>query len=142
MYLPPESAGRRSVPHTADLRVEAWGPTREECLEQAVHGVCESFLDLRGAQAVGRREAAVLAGSDEELLVALLEEVVYWLDAEGEVPVGVEVAPVDRGVHAVLRMADARSCPVVGASPKAVTWHGLEFGRGPAGWRCAVTVDV
>jgi SHS2 domain-containing protein len=28
--------GHRDVPHTADTRIEAWGPTREACLPGAV----------------------------------------------------------------------------------------------------------
>ncbi|GAA3823880.1 archease [Streptomyces chiangmaiensis] len=132
----------RSVPHTADLRVEAWGPTREECLAQAVRGVCESFLDLTGAAGVRTRKVPVRADSDADALVALLEEVVYWLDTEDEVPVDMELTPIAGGLHAVLRMADGASLPVTGAAPKAVTLHGLEVAGGPQGWTCSVTVDV
>ena len=35
--------GHRTVPHTADLRIEAWAPTREECLAEAVRGLVDSF---------------------------------------------------------------------------------------------------
>ncbi|MCW7942031.1 archease [Streptomyces hygroscopicus] len=134
--------GHRGVPHTADLRVEAWGETREECLAQAVRGVCESFLDLTGAAAARSRDVVLRAERDEDLLVALLEEVVYRLDTEGEVPVGVELTPVAGGLRAELRMTDAGSLPVTGAAPKAVTLHELYFGRGPQGWTCSVTLDV
>ncbi|HEX5567625.1 MAG TPA: archease [Streptomyces sp.] len=76
------------------------------------------------------------------MLVALLEEVVYWLDTEGEVPVEVELTPVTGGLRGVLQMADAGSLPVAGAAPKAVTLHELDFTRGPEGWTCSVTPDV
>ncbi|MET8012042.1 archease [Streptomyces sp. NPDC005271] len=135
-------AGHRGVPHTADLRVEAWAPTREECLAQAVRGVCESFLDLTGAAGVRRRDVVVRADRDEDVLVALLEEVVYWLDTEGEVPVDVELTPVTGGLRGGLQMADAGALPVTGAAPKAVTLHELAFTRGPEGWTCSVTLDV
>ncbi|WP_406723696.1 archease [Streptomyces sp. GD-15H] len=135
-------AGHRSVPHTADLRVEAWAPTREECLAQAVRGVCESFLDLTGAAGVRRRDVVVQADRGEDVLVALLEEVVYWLDTEGEVPVGMELAAVTGGVRCGLQLADAGSLPVTGAAPKAVTLHELTFVGGPEGWKCSVTLDV
>ncbi|MDG9702769.1 archease [Streptomyces sp. DH37] len=134
--------GHRSVPHTADLRVEAWAPTREECLAHAVRGVCESFADLSGAAGLRRRDVEVRAGTDEDLLVALLDEVVYRLDAEGEVPADVELTPVPGGVRAVLHMADVGSLAETGAAPKAVTLHGLGFGPGPRGWECSVTLDV
>ncbi|MGW1889578.1 archease [Streptomyces sp. NPDC002004] len=146
MGVRPESArrpaGHRGVPHTADMRVEAWGPTREECLAQAVHGVCASFLDVRAAPEVHGREVLLSAGSDADLLVALLEEVVYRLDAAGEVPVDVEVSAVPDGVRAAFSMTDAAALPVTGAAPKAVTWHGLRVAHGPDGWSCSVTLDV
>ncbi|MER5206019.1 archease [Streptomyces sp. NPDC002825] len=134
--------GYRGVPHTADLRVEAWAPTREECLAQAVRGVCASFLDVSGATVVRRREVDVRADRDEDVLVALLEEVVYRLDTDSEVPIDAELAPVDGGVRGVLWMADAGALPVTGAAPKAVTLHELAMTRGTDGWTCAVTLDV
>ncbi|MFF4603236.1 archease [Streptomyces sp. NPDC001339] len=134
--------GHRSVPHTADLRVEAWGPTREVCLAQAVRGVCESFLDLAGAVGVRRRDVVIRADTDEDLLVALLEEVVYWLDTQNEAPVEAELTAVRGGLRAGLSMADVGALPVTGAAPKAVTLHELTFARGPDGWHCSVTLDV
>lgn len=77
------------------------GPTREERLARAVRGVCASFLDLTGAVGVRRRDAVVRAERDEDVLVALLDEVVYRLDTEGDVPVDVEPAPVDGGIRGV-----------------------------------------
>jgi hypothetical protein len=48
----------------------------------------------------------VTAGSDEDLLVAVVDEVIYWLDAEGEVPVSVAVRRVgEGGVDLVLPLA-------------------------------------
>lgn len=38
---PGTSSGHRSVPHTADLRIEAWAPTRDGCIRQAVLGTVE-----------------------------------------------------------------------------------------------------
>ncbi|KUL38508.1 archease [Streptomyces sp. NRRL F-4489] len=126
------------------MRVEAWGPTREACLAHAVRGACESFADLAAAASAPRRdeEVVVRADTDEDLLVALLDEVVYRLDAQGEVPVEVEVSAVPGGLRALLGMADIGSLPVTGAAPKAVTLHGLACAHGPDGWRCAVTLDV
>lgn len=145
MTRPDAAAGRsgyRGVPHTADLRVEAWAPTREGCLAQAVRGVCASFLDVTGAAGTHPRDIVVRADRDEDVLVSLLEEVVYRLDTEGEVPVDVELTPFDGGVRGVLRMTDAGALPVTGAAPKAVTLHDLAMVRGPEGWTCSVTLDV
>lgn len=135
-------AGHRGVPHTADLRVEAWAPTREECLAQAVHGVVEAFVDLTDAEPVRRHEVVLGGERDDDLLVALLDEVVYRLDVADEIPVDVELTPLLGGLRAGFRMADALALPFTGAAPKAVTLHGLALAHGDEGWSCSVTLDV
>lgn len=135
-------AGHRSVPHTADLRVQAWGPTREQCFAEAVRAVSESFVDLTGATGTGRRSAVIRADKDEDLLVALLDELVYGLDTTGVVPVDVDLTAVPGGLEADFRDAAVDSLPLVGATPKAVTLHELACARSPAGWSCTVTLDV
>jgi SHS2 domain-containing protein len=77
----PSASGHRAVPHTADLRIEAWGPTREQCLGEAALGMVESFADLAGVRASAVRQVRLAEASDDELLAALLEEVVFRLDA-------------------------------------------------------------
>nr|WP_173405656.1 archease [Streptomyces sp. SID5468] len=134
--------GHRALPHTADLRIEAWAPTREGCLAEAVAATVEAFADPAGARP-SREHLVELGGAGaEDRLVALLDEVVYRLDSAGEVPVATEVTWLPEGLRVRLAMADAASLAVTGAVPKAVTWHRLEFGGGPSGWRCAVTLDV
>lgn len=53
--------GHRSVPHTGDLRVEAWAPTREECIAEAVRGMVASFADLPADASCVARECVVAA---------------------------------------------------------------------------------
>jgi len=136
--------GHRSVPHTADLRIEAWGPTREDCLAEAVRGLVESFAELGEA---GKQRASVFhlaAGSDADLLAAAVEEVIYRLDADGQIPAAVEVSrAVSGGIDLRLRMVDASGVEIVGAVPKAASLSGLTCAAGLSGeWSCAVTVDV
>jgi SHS2 domain-containing protein len=134
--------GHRTVPHTADTRIEAWSPDREGCLAQAVAGLVESFADLSAARP-RRTETVHLAPAPvPDLLVALLEEVVYRLDAHGEIPLESRLtATPDGGLEARLTMAPTASVEAVGALPKAVSLHGLELDHDD-GWRCAFTVDV
>lgn len=139
---PVHPAGHRSVPHTADLRVQAWGPTRERCFAEAVRAVTEALVDPAGATRTAPRRAVIRADRDEDLLVALLDEVVYGLDTAGEVPVDVGLSAVPGGLEAEFRVVAVDSLSVIGAAPKAVTLHGLACARGPEGWSCSVTLDV
>lgn len=130
--------------HTADVRVEAWARTREECLAEAVQGVVASFVEVVGEPSPGgeRRDLRLESGTDEDLLVELLDEVIYLLDTTGRVPVDVNVTLSDGGVTVALVMADVRSLRQVGAVPKAASWHELRFGHDEGGWSCSVTLDV
>ncbi|WP_377272649.1 archease [Peterkaempfera sp. SMS 1(5)a] len=137
------AAGHRSVPHTADSRIEAWAPDRERCLAEAVAGLVSSFADV--PQAAVRRTATVRLdpAPDQDLLVRLLEEVVYRLDVHGELPVGARLTALPGGgLEARLEMVRSDAAQAVGALPKAVSLHALELAGDGGGWRCAFTVDV
>ena len=136
------ASGHRSVPHTADLRIEAWAPTRDGCIRQAVLGTVESFLDTSSAQAQHTRRRRVTGDRDDDLLVAALEEVIYLLDTTGEAPVDVNLSQADGGVDITLAMVNASAVPQVGAVPKAVSLNDLHLSHGSDGWRCSVTLDV
>ncbi|MFC8920058.1 archease [Streptomyces sp. NPDC057116] len=138
----PGASGHRAVPHTADVRVEAWGASREQCLVEAVLGMVECFADVSGARATAVRQVQVGEGSDDDVLATLLDEVVFRLEVHGDVPVDVEVETVDDGLDVRMAVTDVRSVPMIGAVPKAVSWHELHLAPGPYGWSCAVTVDV
>ncbi|MGW4500419.1 archease [Micromonospora sp. NPDC004336] len=135
--------GHRCVPHTADVRVEAWAPTREECVAEAVAALVDTFVDPAGAAPDGEREFRAPAGDDEDLLVAVLDEVIFRMETEGELPLRTEVTDDGAGGLTVRwRTTDTDAVELVGAVPKAVSLHELRFGRDGAGWSCAVTLDV
>jgi SHS2 domain-containing protein len=129
------------------MRVEAWSPTAEGCIDEAVRAMVEGFADTSGAAVVGDRAYAVTAESDEDLLVSVLEEVVYRMDVDGEIPLDVEVGSIrpagaGLGLSVRFRMVDAGTAVPVGAVPKAVSLHDLHMRGGPGGWTCRVTLDV
>ncbi|MFF9510568.1 archease [Streptomyces sp. NPDC014724] len=143
----PGASGHWAVPHTADMQVEAWSPTVAGCMGEAVRAVVEGFADTSGAAVVGDREFAITAASDEDLLVSVLEQVVYRMDAGGEIPLDVDVGEIrsvgdGRGLSVRFRMADTATVVPVGAVPKAVSLHDLQLRCGPGGWTCRVTLDV
>jgi SHS2 domain-containing protein len=137
-----KTSGHRSVPHTADLRIEAWAPTRDGCIRQAVLGTVESFLDTSLAYPTRTRRCRLTQQRDDDLLVAVLDEVVYLLDTEGEAPVDLDLHDLDGAVDVKFAMADATTLPQLSAVPKAVSLNDLRFTHGRTGWQCAVTLDV
>ncbi|GAA2808160.1 archease [Kitasatospora aburaviensis] len=142
-----QPSGHRAVAHTADLRVEAWSPTAEGCIREVVRGAVEAFADTSAARATGDYACTFTAETDEDLVVSVLEEVVYRMDVAGEIPLDTEPGPIrdaggGRSLAVRFRMADAGTAEPVGAVPKAVSLHDLHLRAGPGGWTCRVTLDV
>jgi SHS2 domain-containing protein len=132
------SGGHRAVPHTADIAVEAWADSREECLAEAVRGLVESFADIEGAPRGVGVDVAVTAERDEDLLVEVLEEVIYQIEVHGRL--AVDVSPCPAGLR--LATVPAEAAEQVGAMPKAVTAHDVRFEEESGTWRAHVVVDV
>jgi SHS2 domain-containing protein len=132
------------VPHTADLRIEAWGPTREDCIAEALRGLVESFADVSGPRYQPVTARHVTSGSDADLLAAAVEWVIYGLDTGGEIPAAVEVSrAADDGIGLMLGVVDASAVEIVGAAPKAASLSGRSCApAAPGRWSGAVTVDV
>ncbi|GAA4136238.1 archease [Actinomadura keratinilytica] len=137
------ASGHRTAPHTADLRIEAWAPTREGCVAEAVAGLVDAFADRSKVPPLGVREAEIGPAADADLLVAALDEVIYRLDAAGELVLAADVAARDGDrLRLRLTVGDARRAEATGAVPKAASLHGLSFAERHGTWACAVTVDV
>lgn len=136
-------AGHRFVPHTADVTIEAWGPTPGRCLEEAVKALVAIFAERNSRAEPRTRRFDVDAVNEEAVLVAVLEEIIFLVDTDGLLPVDVHVEYVDahgaRGTFAVLPVDDIAQ---TGSVPKAVSWRDLEMAPFPAGWRCRATIDV
>ncbi len=115
----------------------------EGCLAEAARGLVSSFADVGEAES-GRTVAfAYEPGPASELLVELLDEVVFVVDAEDAVPVRVSLArSLEGGLTGEFGLVERASLPVIGPAPKAVTRHDLRFWRADDCWRCEVVVDV
>ena len=135
-------SGHRSLPHTADLRIEAWSPTRDGCIREAVLGTVESFLDISSASPRRRRHSRFEAHRDDDLLADVLDDVIYRLDTAGEVPVDLDVESSAGTVDVHYSMVDACTLPQVGAVPKGVSLNALDLSRAGHRWRGSVTLDL
>lgn len=137
-----EGVGHRSVPHTADLRIEAWAPSVERCVAEAVRAMVGGFADVPPAAPAVVREFVVPAGDAAEQLVTVLDEVIYRMDTDGEIPRAVDVRREGADLRVALTMVSVAEAVAIGAVPKGVSLHRLRLDRDDGGWRCAVTLDV
>lgn len=135
--------GHRGLPHTADVRIEAWAPTRDACLSEAVAALVDTFADTTGARPDRTVTADLTAESDDDALAAVLDEVIYALDTEDVVPLGLRVEPGPPGVLRIhLPVTAAGNVEFTGAAPKAVALSGLSCTREHGRWTCTATIDV
>lgn len=140
---PAGDTGHRSLPHTADLRLEAWAPTRAGCLAEAVRALAEAVADLRRATPSRSVTVRLERAAPERQLQDLLDEVIYLLDAEGVLPVAVEAVELAGGaVQVTLGLLPVEQLPALGPAPKAVTLHGLALGRERGAWYARAVIDV
>jgi SHS2 domain-containing protein len=139
---PTSGPGHRLVPHTADLILEAWAPTRSQCLEQAVEALVSSFASP-AVGAVTRSVPIDLAAADDaELLLLLLGEVIYLAEVRGQVPVAAELDVDGTELRGRFEVISVDQIEQVGAIPKAVSRHALELTEDAETWRCRAVVDV
>lgn len=136
-------AGHRTAPHTADLILQAWGPTFQECLGQLVAALSGSYAETSGAPVSRRHEFRFVSADDERTVVALLEEALYVLDVLGAVAVGTHLEPsVGHTVSGWFELVDVEHVELVGSVPKGVARSGLTVDRSDGQWRCTVMIDV
>lgn len=135
-------AGHRTVPHTADVRIEAWGQSGERCVAEAAAAMVGGFADVSEADPTETITLNLDRPADADALVTILEEVIFLLDVRGVVPVRTEVTAEGQGLTTRFSMVSAEEVPLIGAVPKAVSLHELRWERREGGWRCAVTLDV
>ncbi|ABP54845.1 protein of unknown function DUF101 [Salinispora tropica CNB-440] len=140
---PQPERGHRCLPHTADVRIEAWAPTREACVAEAVTALVDTFVDPGPAQPTAERAYRAPAAEDGDLLVNILEEVIFRMETMGELPLRTEVHDDGTdGLHVRWQTTDADTVELIGAVPKAISLHELRFGPDGPRWSCALTVDV
>lgn len=136
-------AGHRILPHTADVIVESWGADRAACLEEAGRALVETFADVDDVLAPNGVTVTLSSTLDEDLLVELLEDVIFELDAHGAVPVEISLeATEEGGVAGFFDTAPVDDVVMVGAAPKGVSRSELEIGPDDGGWRCRAVIDV
>ena len=132
------------LPHTADVRFEAWGPSRESCLAEAVLAAVETFADVSTASPAGEVAFRVEEGEPVDVLAAVLDELIFLLDTRDLLPLAATVRAAGDGTLDVrFTMTTASPTQLTGAVPKAVSLHELTFTQSADGhWSCLVTLDV
>lgn len=136
--------GHATFDHTADIGLEAWGPTLGEALAQAGLGLQAILLHGGTVRARDTRTFRVAADDAAALVVAWLSELLYALDVYGWLSVSFEISVSEEfRLSATVRgetLDEARH--VLGVGVKAVSYHELAVRCESDAVRIRVIVDV
>lgn len=141
--MEPSESGRRILPHTADLIIEAWGPGKAACLEEATRALVESFARITGTPVTERVPIQLAGEGNDTLFVSVLDELIYIIDALGCVPVGVALEETeDGGAAGFFDIVPVDCVEIIGPSPKGVSFEDLVFEQRDGVWHCRAIIDV
>lgn len=141
----------RLVDHTADVAIEAEGPTPGDTLAQAAMALTSVLSGTKDVRRLGppqgERTIHVEAPDLEALAVAFLAELVWLAESEDVLWLGGGATVVQRdGVHRVEARANILRHDVDrhgrGIEVKAVTYHDLSFVRRGETYALRVVLDL
>jgi SHS2 domain-containing protein len=133
-------AGHWCVPGVSRTRVEAWAPTRERCIAEAVAGTVESFAEPAGAAPARFHRMTVPGADDPEVLHGVLDEVLFDISGVGVVPVWIRVRDLPAGVELEVGGVDTKALRPGGRAPRTVKNIRLRPGGDRSGWRASIVL--
>ncbi|NPA15567.1 MAG: archease [Deferribacteres bacterium] len=121
--------GYRIIDTTADIGIEVWAEDFKSLLEEAVRGMVSLMYDLKKIKGEKELEIEVEGIDREDLLISLLNEIIYLRDAEKFLAKEIEVKEAtENRVKAILRgdtfNPDAHE---IVEEIKAATFHNIEI---------------
>ena len=135
--------GHRTIEHTADTGIEAWGPTLAAAFEEAALGLYELMLDPATIEERESRLMTVTGEDEGDLLVRWLTELLYLVDAEGLVFRRVAIERIAPGKLVAIGHGERLDLARHGqrTAVKAATYHRLAVEPGPPA-RVQVILDL
>ncbi len=135
--------GWRLLEHTADIRMEVRGATKEELFINAARG----FTNLLAPETQGRPdtdlELNLRADNVEELLVDWLRELLYRHETQGFILVSAEIEEIsDTTLKAKLAGRTRGPDEEPEIEIKAVTYHGLSVQKTDTGYAVTIVFDI
>lgn len=140
------------LPHTADIKIRAYGATKKELFRNALIGMFNSVQPLTDTCHVENdrvvcdelpvaHDVVLKSGDEESLLVDFLSEALYLSDVYDE-------AYFDADIHeltANIVKATVRGVHITGfdvVEIKAVTYHELAIKKNDDGWQVDIVFDI
>ncbi|MBW6452090.1 MAG: archease [DPANN group archaeon] len=134
------------IPHTADVRFEAYGSTYSETFSNAVLAMFNIMTDTEKIKSVVDKYISVSSESLESLLYDFLEEFLVLFDSEGFVPHSVSAKIENSGDNYTLKAKVSGDTDLskyeIKPDVKAVTYNEMSIKKIDGVWVAHVICDV
>ena len=130
--------------HTADVGLKVYGRTLPDLFANAARGLVSLALEPQSVEAKDRLALSARGSDLEELLVAWLSEILYFLDTEGWVFCDFSVERLEAGSIEAEGVGERRD-PAHrsrAVAVKAVTYHQVSVRETAEGWEAVVYFDI
>lgn len=138
----------RMLDHTADVGFEIRAPTLEALFDEARRALLMTMFERPPKKGKKEHPVRLKAPDLETLLVRWINELVFFIQGEGLVPVRTDIRVWGNGAEdfflegrLVGALLDLEGYGWQG-EVKSATFHGLDVARGSEGWRAQVILDV
>jgi len=143
-----DERGHKFLEHVADIYVEAWGASLEEAFEEAAKAMFESMVDIEAVEPSRRVDVSIEAVSLETLLIDWLNELLYYVDAEGLLLSNFKVEKIEKtdGIYKLKGYAEGE--PInpkkheLKIEVKAATYGLMKIEKTPQGVKLRVLFDI
>ena len=130
--------------HTADVGIRAKGTTLEELFVRMARGLTELIAEDSGLQPRQSKLITLTSDGAEELLLAWLQELLFWFSTERFLPVQYTLSAVTQTALMGTVRGDVfdPARHVQGREVKAITRHQLRVRQVDNEWEAEVIVDI
>jgi len=138
----------RMLDHTADVGFEIEAPTLETLFDEARRALVMTMFEQPPERGEDEDSVLLSAPNLETLLVRWINELVFFIQGDGFVPVRAEIEIREAGGGSFSLEARLTGAPLDlegyrwQGEIKSATFHGLEVTRGGEGWQAQVILDV
>lgn len=131
------------IEHTADLGFRVYGETLKELFESAIEAIMDSMVERKGTGEKKEMEYSEVADTYEDLLVALLSEIIFQVEVENKVFVSwnVEINGKMINAHLVYEKFDPRIHNIK-LEIKSVTYHNLKIRKEKKYYVAEIICDI
>jgi len=129
------------LPHTADIKFQASGPTIEKAFEESAKALRQTITKLK-IQEKKEKEISIKAKDKESLLYNFLEEFLFLLDAEDFLLSKIKQIKIKNLSLTATLLGDKASSYKISNDVKAITYNQMFVKKQGDKFICQVVLDV